>query len=202
MGNNQTKASIEKTPIFEVIRDEFLSLTSEKLTFEQLCNFKIPKNFQGDVDLNKIETLFVLDHDKDGVFSLDDMTHFCLIFSNSISTGPDWDLANRFNTECISRFTHAIDSQGPEKISEWILSLVTDRSRPTMTQESVMLLFRLFASLTGETMDSLKFFRLLRRDQNSVLVLSSTIVSDFLVPFLSCYVCFHNIHNDNTIGWP
>ena len=197
MGNHQTKAQIEKAPIFEVIREEFLSLKQikpQRVNFEELSNFKIPKTFQGDVDLTRIETLFVLDHDKDGLISLDDVTNFCVIFANTIASGPDWDRANRFNTECVRRLTCAISSEGAEKISKWTLSLVSVSGWSTIPQESVMLLFRLFAPLTGNKMDSLKFFRLLRREDDTVQCIS--LIEKFLVPFFSSYRLFHEVNNN------
>jgi len=191
MGINQTKISIEKTPIFEVIREEFLSLDQIeplKISFEQLGMFKIPKNFQGDVDLTRLETLFMLDHDKDGVISIEDVKNFCLVFSNCVRNGPDWDLANRFNHECVQNLTRAISREGSRRIAEWTVSLVS-QSGHTIPQESIMLLFRLFAPLTGDSMDSLKFYRLLRRGNDEVN--RSTIIEEFLEPFFNCYLVYH-----------
>ena len=193
MGNSHTKTTIEKTPIYEVIKEEFMSVgKGQNIPYHELIHFKIPKNFQGDIDLTRIETIFILDHDKDGQVSLEDLTNFCVVFSNT--TGPDWDLANRFNTTCATQFSRAIACEGPVKISNWIISLVAGDT-PTIPQESVMLLYRLFAPLLGETMDSLKFFRLLRQRANDNTVDREILINHFLVSFLSCYQSFHKVDN-------
>jgi hypothetical protein len=44
-------------------------------------------------------------------------------------------------------------------------------------------LFRLFAPLTGDSMDGLKFYRLLKK--------SESVIDSFLVPFFECYLQFH-----------
>jgi|LauGreDrversion4_2_1035121.scaffolds.fasta_scaffold96034_3 hypothetical protein len=190
MGNNQTKSSIEKTPIFEVIRQEFLSLKqidNQKISFDQLSFFKIPKIYQGDIDLARLETVFVLDNDRDGLFSLDDIKSFCVLFSN-MNESPEWDISHRFHSLCVDRLVHAIEQEGARKIAEWTLSLI-NCSSSAIPQESVMLLFRLFAPLTGDSMDGLKFYRLLKRSSGSVE--KPTVLNSFLEPFFTCYLQFH-----------
>jgi hypothetical protein len=184
--------SIETAPIYEVIKEEFLSLkpaSHHKINYDELRNFKVPKNFVGDVDLNSIETLYLLDHDKDGLVSLEDVKNFCLRFSKVIGNGPDYDIANRFQRECIYSFIDALDGpDGPQTLSKWTLCFVTgggtSRDTAIVPEESIMLLFRLFAPLV-EDMDSLKFFRLFKN------FTFSKIVDEFLIPFYQCYLKFH-----------
>lgn len=157
--------SVEESPVFQSFISSFR--TKGPLSLEELWGVQLPK-FVREIDLFNPAVLFQIDSDRDGLFSVDDMTEFGELVNKecSVSLVSEHQIGERINGLCVYNFSKNLSND----VSEWMIRMLCfeEKNQPTVvSRDALIVLHKLMCRGSGKTdLSFYEFYSILKQCEN------------------------------------
>ena len=163
---------MEESPVFQ----SFISSLRGKgpLSLEELWLVELPR-FVKEIDLFNPAVLFQIDSDRDGVFSVDDITKFGQLVNSECSTSlvSEHQIGERINGLCVYNFSIFLSSRDDSKndVSRWMMRMLcyeeNDDHPSVVSRDVLIVLHKLMCRGSGKTdLSFYEFYSILKQCEN------------------------------------